>query len=125
MNLQFRDSAASQDAGITYHMAIASEWLTQKHASTYTPSAFATDGFIHCTNGLDALTWVGNQFYKNSPDERVVLVLEVGKLASPVRYDDAEQRFPHVYGPINTDAVVGELPVIRGTDGSFARIGGG
>ncbi|MCA9832540.1 MAG: DUF952 domain-containing protein [Thermomicrobiales bacterium] len=123
MTLEFRDSAACKEAGITYHMALASEWEAQRGEHTYTPSAFAADGFIHCTNGLDLLEWVGNQFYTNSPDERTVLVVKTDAITSDVRYDDPDEHFPHIYGPINTAAVIGELKVIRGEDGAFTHIG--
>lgn len=123
MALEFRDAAACKEAGITYHMALASEWAAQKNGETYLPSAFAADGFIHCTNGLDLLEWVGNQFYVGSPDERTVLILRVSSLTSDLRYDDPDENFPHIYGPINTDAVIGELKVIRGEDGTFTHIG--
>jgi uncharacterized protein (DUF952 family) len=43
-------------------------------------------------------------------------------LQSPVRYDDPAQIYPHIYGPINLDAVVEVRRVIRLADGSFSEI---
>jgi len=48
-----------------------------------------------------------------------VLVLKADAITSEIRYEDPEQVFPHIYGPLNTDAVVGFLRVIRGEDGAF------
>ncbi len=123
MTLEFRETAESKNAGITYHLAIQEEWDTQKHGSSYVPGAYAADGFVHCTNGLDLLTEIANMFYKGSPDERTILVLDTSRIESPVRYDDETEQFPHIYGPINTSAVVGELPVGRSEDGTFIMMG--
>lgn len=123
MTHQYRDSGKSKQAGITYHLALRSEWDARKDGENYTPGAFEADGFIHCTNGLDLLTQIANLFYKDSPDERTILVLEMNNIESDVRYDDDNQQFPHIYGPLNPSAVVGELPVERGQDGTFTRLG--
>ncbi len=123
MSHEYRDSIESKDAGITYHLALVSEWEAQKGGDHYVPGAYEAEGFIHCTNGLDLLTEIANMFYKGSPDERTVLVLDMDKLESPVRYDDEAQTFPHIYGPLNPSAVIGELPVERAEDGTFTRLG--
>ncbi len=123
MTLEFRESTASKNAGITYHLAILSEWEAQRDQDTYVPGAYEADGFIHCTNGLDLLTDVANMFYKESADERVVLVLEMERIESEVKYEDENQQFPHIYGALNTSAVIGELPVHRRDDGTFTRLG--
>jgi uncharacterized protein (DUF952 family) len=89
-------------------------WEAQKANESYLPEAFYQDGFIHATNGLEKLSWVGNEFYTKDSRPYVVLVLDVSKIKSPVRYDDPDQHFPHIYGPLNTDAVIGELVAQRG-----------
>lgn len=123
MSLEFREPAASKNAGITYHLAVQSEWDTHKDGATYVPGAYEADGFIHCTNGLDLLTDVANMFYKDSVDQRTILVLDVNRIDSDLIYDDVNEHFPHIYGPLNTSAVVGELTVERGDDGTFTHLG--
>lgn len=123
MKYEYRDSEESKQQQLTYHLTIDEEWNAQKHSEGYTPGAFDADGFIHCTNGLDLLTEIANMFYKNSPEPRTVLVLDVSKIESDVRYDDPEERFPHIYGPLNPSAVVAELPVKREEDGTFVQLG--
>jgi len=125
MSQEFRDSTESKNGGITYHLALVSEWNAQKGSGQYVPGAFDADGFIHCTNGLDLLTQIANMFYKESPDERTVLVLDTSRVESELRYDDDAQTFPHIYGPLNTSAVIGELQVERADDGTFTRMGTG
>lgn len=117
-----RASSASRDAGITYHLVPAPVWEAGKSAEWYTPAAYEADGFIHCTNGLDQLVTVANMFYVSDPREFRALVLDTGKIASTLRYDDVAELFPHIYGPLNTSAVIDELTVIRAEDGTFLTI---
>ena len=39
-----------------------------------------------------------------------------------MRYEDvpgAQQPFPHIYGPLNTGAVLAAIPLVPGPDGTF------
>lgn len=119
MRYEIEDAAESRDAGIAYHLAPVEVWERQKASGSYTPEAFGRDGFIHATNGLDRLRWVANEFYTADARPQTVLVLDVSKLESPLRYDDEGQLFPHIYGPLNADAVIAELAVHRGDNGAF------
>lgn len=123
MKHEYRDSAESKLNGITYHLVVDSEWDVQKNNDYYKPSGFDDDGFIHCTDGLDLLTQIANMFYKHDPGSRTVLVLDLNKIESEVRYDDSDHLFPHIYGPLTTSAVIAELPVARAGDGTFTRLG--
>ena len=117
-----RNSATARDAGITYHLVPSSVWDTGKSSEWYKPEAYDVDGFIHCTNGIDQLVDVANMFYVTDAREFRVLILDAGRITSDVRYDDDGQLFPHIYGPLNTSAVIGELAVTRAQDGSFLSI---
>lgn len=118
----YRDSIESRNAGVTYHLVPESVWTRQRSGTEYLPDAFDNDGFIHCTNGLDQLVAVGNMFYLNDRRPFLVLALDVSRLTSEVRYDDPDQLFPHIYGPLNTDAVIDQATVERSPDGAFLSI---
>jgi len=120
--IHHRDSAASRKAGITYHLAPEVVWDAQRANDSYTPEAYEVDGFIHCTNGLDRLVTVANVFYVADSRAFRALVLDIAAIRSEVRYDDEGQYFPHIYGPLNTDAIIGELTVTRADDGTFVSI---
>jgi uncharacterized protein (DUF952 family) len=94
-------------------------WEANGGGDSYTPEAFEADGFIHCTNGLERLLWVANEFYTGDARQFMVLVLDVASIESPVRYDDPDDDFPHIYGPLNTSAVTGHLNATRDEAGSF------
>lgn len=118
-----RSSAEAKRAGVTYHLVPTSVWERQRAERDYTPEAFAADGFIHCTDGLDQLLMVANMFYISDARPFTALVLAVSEIASPVRYDDPDQLFPHIYGSLNTSAVRDELSVDRASDGTFVGFG--
>ncbi len=121
--MQHESASSAREAGITYHLVPVDYWATNGKLASYTPEAFEQDGFIHCTNGTDELLTVANMFYTSDPREFTVLVLNVDSIESDVRYDDANEVYPHIYGPLNTSAVVGQLQVERDENGKFIRIG--
>ena len=122
MTFLHRDSGASREQGITYHLVPEQVWQTQAHGAEYLPEAFSHDGFIHCTNGLDELLSAGNRYYVDDAREFIVLALDITRVTAEVRYDDPDRLFPHIYGPLNTDAVVHQAFVIRSPDGTFLAV---
>jgi uncharacterized protein (DUF952 family) len=121
--MEYRSAAETRSANITYHLVPVDYWQEHGVAENYVPAGFAEEGFIHCTNGLDELVKVANLFYAADPRDFQVMVLDVPRLTSEVRYDDPDEVYPHIYGPLNTAAVIGSLPVQRGEDGTFVEIG--
>jgi len=116
---RYRTPGESRKAGIAYHMVPEEEWEQKRDAALYTPAAFEAEGFIHCTNGIDELVAVGNRYYSNDTRPYLALVLDVQSIVSPVRYDDPQQVYPHVFGPLNLSAVIGILRAERDRDGTF------
>ena len=79
----------------------------------------ADEGFIHASQAAQ-VAGVANMFYRDSADDLVVLVIDTGLVRAPVRYEDvpgADAPFPHIYGPLNTDAVVDVRPLPAGARG--------
>jgi uncharacterized protein (DUF952 family) len=67
------------------------------------------------------LIHVANLFYRLDAREFVVLTVDVERLTSEVKYEDPDRIYPHIYGPINTSAVVGLRKVERSGDGAFIQ----
>jgi uncharacterized protein (DUF952 family) len=88
----------------------------------YVPAAFAADGFIHTTEGREALSIALTRFYKNDPDPFVVLYIDRDRVTAPIRYDDPDAMFPHIYGPLNRDAIVAVVDIGRASDGTFLEL---
>ena len=107
----------------TLHLTPRECWESQMADPTYLPDQFEREGFIHCTNGEANLTAVGNRYYVGDSREMVCLVIELSALAGTVKYEDEERIFPHIYGPLNCDAVVGVRSAMRDADGNFLGFG--
>jgi uncharacterized protein (DUF952 family) len=107
---------------LTYHLAPAEVWERQRLETHYTPEPFEAEGFIHCTDSLQLLVDVGNRYYTNDRREMVCLVIELDKVGAPVRYEDPEHVYPHIYGPLETTAVIDVRSVQRDDEGKFVAI---
>lgn len=109
-----------------YHLVPAERWHTWPESESYLPADYADDGFVHCTSGDDLMLQVANRFYQQEPGEFLLLVIDPDQLTSPLRWEQPEDNlaplFPHIYGPINREAIVGEKLIIRAEDGTFTSI---
>jgi uncharacterized protein (DUF952 family) len=108
---------------VTFHLVPEDVWRARSTRTEYLPEAYEADGFIHCTDGEDEVISVGNRYYTSDARPYVVLTISRERLTSPVKYEDPAGIFPHIYGPLNLDAVVEERPVLRDADGTFLAIG--
>jgi uncharacterized protein (DUF952 family) len=64
---------------------------------------------------------VANTIYKGNPN-LLVLVIDTARVRPEIRYEQvpgSDEPFPHIYGPLNTDAVVATRPLQPGPDGQF------
>jgi uncharacterized protein (DUF952 family) len=123
--LLYDTALASRNANIAYHLIPLPVWEAQAHLAYYKPEAYDADGFIHLTVGLEPLLTVANMFYTSDSRQYRVLVLDMKKIEAEIKYEDPERNYPHVYGLLNTDAVIGELGIERNAQGRFVRIGSG
>lgn len=90
-----------------YHITPALEWDNARNAGFYTAPSLASEGFIHCSTA-DQVAGVLHRYYQGATS-LVQLTIDSEKLTSRVVYEpapSATELFPHVYGPINCDAVV-------------------
>jgi uncharacterized protein (DUF952 family) len=103
----------------SYHLIPREAYERADPAADYLPSAFPADGFIHLTDGADELAVTGNRYYRADPRPFVVLVIDLARVRAPVRYEDPRRVYPHIYGPLNRDAIVAVRDVPRAPDGTF------
>ena len=96
---------------VIFHIAERTAWDAAVAAGEYTVStlgrSLAEEGFIHMSTEAQ-VAGVAERFYAGVGD-LVLLHIDESKLTSPLQYDEvpgAPDPFPHLYGPLNTDAVV-------------------
>ena len=111
------------EPAITFHLTPIEVWRAQIHQDEYLPEAFAADGFIHCTDGEALVIDVGNRYYTADSRDFCLLYISVSDLTSRVVYEDPSHVYPHIYGPLNIDAVVDVRAIERTEDGRFLHIG--
>ena len=89
----------------------------------YAAPSLASEGFIHCTDGDDALIATADRHYRDDPRPFVALTLDLDAVGSPWRVEDAAGIYPHIYGPIDRRAILATAPIQRDPDGRFLGIG--
>jgi uncharacterized protein (DUF952 family) len=107
--------------GLIYHLVPIDYWEAQPADRWYAPADFVREGFIHCTRGEEQLAIVANRYYRNDRRTWHVLVIDETALRAKVKYEPGADGvlYPHIYGPLNRDAVIEVLPMPRDHDGVF------
>lgn len=107
-----------------YHIAFPRDWKEAKLRGEYRIStkgkSLDDEGFIHAGTARQVAP-VANIVYRENSD-LLVLVIDVDRLDSEIRYDEVPgwtDPFPHIYGPLNVNAVTGILSLTRESDGKF------
>ena len=101
-------------AAVLVHLVEPSAWRTALSAGALRPPSLASAGFLH----LSAPEQVHLPAQALFPGRRdlVLLVVDPRRLSDPVRWepgrpdDPPGMRFPHLYGPLPTSAVVAVVP---------------
>ncbi len=105
---------------IILHITTRHEWDTALRQGFYKPEMFDTEDFIHCST-IEQVVDTANQFFKDEPD-LVLLCIETKKVKGEIVYENlvgGEKMFPHIYAPLNTDAVVKVIDFHPASDGHF------
>ena len=92
---------------VFYHVTTAADWEAAKEKGEYIHSSLEAEGFIHCSHEHH-VAGVLERYFAGKTD-LVKLVIESDKLTSKYVFDwskSTADTFPHVYGPINIDAVI-------------------
>lgn len=103
-----------------FHIIEQSAWHSAQAAGSYQPPSLKAEGFIHLSKE-EQVEETANRFYQGRLG-LVLLGIEPERLRASLRYDDVPGHgtFPHIYGPLNLDAVVQVLPFEPSPDGTFS-----
>jgi uncharacterized protein (DUF952 family) len=110
-----------------YHLTSRQVWRDAQARGDYRAESLE-EGFIHCSTRTQVLP-VAEKYYDGQQD---ILLLEVDPslLSSELRWEPPSggapppgvsegELFPHVYGPINLDAIVKVYDLESNPDGSY------
>jgi len=89
------------------HVTKRSVWEQAKKTGFYQAESLEKEGFIHCSTMKQILS-LANKFYKDQED-LVLLIIDENKVSSDIKYEDLHktgQSYPHIYGHLNTEAVI-------------------
>jgi glutathione S-transferase len=96
---------------VIFHLALADDWAAAVEAGEYTMSTrgrtLAEEGFIHCSRAEQA-AGVAARFFVGA-GRLVRLHIDRSLVTAPVVDDPVpgtDDRYPHIYGPLNLDAVI-------------------
>jgi len=108
-----------------YHIAVAADWKRAVRDEQYTMSTrgltLAEQGFIHASTAAQ-VTLVANAFYRGAPG-LLLLVIDPERVGPEIRYEHVPGQadpYPHIYGPLNTDAVLEARPFAPAPEGQFS-----
>lgn len=97
---------------IIYHIAFVSDWNVAQQKGYYEHPSLKDEGFIHCSQEQQIAGVLERYF--DGKTNLVKLVIDTDKLTSKFVFDwspSTADTFPHIYGPINSDAVIDTIPL--------------
>ena len=110
-----------------YHITSRSAWDEARERGDYRAESLDTEGFIHCSTESQVVP-VAEKYYLGQND-LYLLVIEPALLSSDLRWEPPSggtppgvpegDLFPHIYGPINLDAVVHVFDLQVNPDGKY------
>ncbi len=96
------------------------QWAQAQRAGEYLDPSLDREGFIHLSTPEQVLI-PANERYAGQQG-LILLLIDRHRLTAPLVFEDSYRSgmaFPHVYGPLNLDAIVGQVDFPANDDGSF------
>jgi len=90
-----------------YHICLPKEWIERSVNGFYHHPSLESEGFIHCSTSAQLNDTIERFF----ADDEKIIILQIGvsHLVPELKFELAptlNELFPHVYGPINIDAIM-------------------
>lgn len=103
------------------HITTYKAWVGAMASGRYEAESLRREGFIHCSTRQQVIGVANSAFH--GQHGLVLLCIDADLVEAEIRYEDCYEtgkEFPHIYGPLNTDAVMQVLPLLPDTDGKFS-----
>ena len=103
------------------HITEAQQWEKAQLTGVYRSETLDSEGFIHCSTPEQVVP-TANRFFHGKRG-LLLLLVDLERLQGEVRYEgnDQEGYFPHIYAPLNTEAVFGVINFEPDKDGKFIQ----
>ncbi len=62
-----------------------------------------------------------NRYYRGDPRPYLLVMVDLDRVSADWRYEDPGAVYPHIYGPLDRDAVVAVEDMRRHEDGRFLQ----
>jgi uncharacterized protein (DUF952 family) len=104
-----------------FHITRRADWQKALEEGAYLTDTLASQGFIHCSTRAQVVE-VANRMFCGQHD-LVLLEIDSRRVQPEIRRENLEggmELFPHIYGPLNLEAVEKVIAFEPGFDGQFA-----
>ncbi len=91
-----------------FHITTHESWIKAQKQGVYLADSLSKEGFIHFSQ-LHQVLSTAELFFSESHEKLLLLTINEEMLSSPIKYE-GESKFPHLYGPLNLDAVISVDP---------------
>ena len=110
------------------HITSRAAWEDAQQRGDYRAESLETEGFIHCSTPAQVLP-VAENYYKGQSG-LLLLIIEPALLSSALKWESPSggtpppgvpvgDPFPHIYGPVNLDAVVKIIALEKNPNNTF------
>lgn len=102
-----------------FHITSRTAWTEALANAHYEGDTLKSEGFIHCSEAQQVLRVANARFQGRR--ELVLLEIDPALLAAELRYEDGGggELFPHIYGPLNCNAVTAVRDFAPDESGTF------
>jgi uncharacterized protein (DUF952 family) len=108
---------------IIYHITTAEAWNQGRANQLYTSPSLASEGFIHCSTPTQIVA-TANRYYVGQHG-LLLLAIATERVQAEIRTENligGSELFPHIYGPLNPDAVTSTYAFEPEADGHFTHL---
>jgi uncharacterized protein (DUF952 family) len=101
------------------HICSDAAWKAAQNSGSYTGDTLLSEGFIHCST-RDQVIEVADYVFRGRSG-LLLLLIDEAKIEEEIKYEDAGngKLYPHIYGPLNLDAVMDAVAFPPRDDGTF------
>lgn len=106
---------------IIFHIVTENEWNNFNQSQYYEGKTLKTDGFLHCCT-FDQILHVANNNLKDINEKMLVICINTEYLSNELKWEQNPKNnmtFPHLYGPINSDAIISTVSLDKNSKGEF------